>query len=71
MTRPEATAPGHTVRALNDHHAIMAVPEQTPLRVGDMVGMGISHPCAAFERWQIMPVVDRNYNVISLIKSYF
>jgi D-serine deaminase-like pyridoxal phosphate-dependent protein len=71
MERPQEISPEHKVTALNDQHCIMEVASDTPLQVGDMVGLGVSHPCAAFERWLYMPVVDRDYNVISLIKSFF
>ncbi|MEU9823098.1 alanine racemase [Pseudonocardia alni] len=38
------------VRNLYDHHAVLTgVP--AGLRIGDVVDLGISHPCSAFDRW--------------------
>jgi D-serine dehydratase len=62
---------GHMVIGLNDQHCHMTVPMDSPLAVGDMVGFGISHPCTTFDKWQIVPLVDDDYNVVSAIKTFF
>jgi hypothetical protein len=36
----------------------MEVPADADVRVGDLVGCGISHPCTTFDKWRWMPVVD-------------
>ena len=41
------------------------------LRVGDLVGCGISHPCTAFDKWRLIPVVDDNYGVVDAVLTYF
>jgi D-serine dehydratase len=41
------------------------------LRVGDLVGCGISHPCTAFDKWRLIPVVDDEYRVIDAVPKYF
>jgi D-serine dehydratase len=78
--RPEAGAnrrapltigPGHEVTSLNDQHAYMKLPVDSPLRVGDMVGFGISHPCLTFDKWQMIPLVDDDYNVVDAIRTFF
>jgi D-serine dehydratase len=63
--------PGHVVTGLNDQHCHMSVPPESPLAVGDMVGFGISHPCTTFDKWQVVPIVDDSYNVVSAIKTFF
>ncbi len=75
---PRATAadivpipPGHVVTGLNDQHCHLAVPEDSPLAVGDMVAFGISHPCTTFDKWQVICVVDDSYNVTSAIRTFF
>jgi len=62
---------GHVVTGLNDQHCHMTVPEDSPLAVGDMVGFGISHPCTTFDKWQIVPLVDDDYTVVSAIRTFF
>jgi D-serine deaminase-like pyridoxal phosphate-dependent protein len=41
------------------------------LEVGDLVGCGISHPCAAFERWRVLPVVDDDGVVVEAVATFF
>ncbi|MDQ0382185.1 amino acid deaminase [Amycolatopsis thermophila] len=66
---PEKLA-GHTVTALNDQHAFLALPPDSPLRVGDWVGLGLSHPCTVFDKWPLLPVVDGD-TVVGFVRTYF
>jgi D-serine dehydratase len=68
---PRSLPEGHKVVELNDQHAHMVVPEASPLRVGDMVALGISHPCTTFDKWQVMFLVDDAYNVTGAIRTFF
>ncbi len=70
-TMPQALAPGHIVTGLNDQHCHIAVPTDSPLRVGDMIGFGISHPCLTFDKWRVMHIVDDGYRITSSIRTYF
>jgi D-serine dehydratase len=60
-----------TVTALNDQHAYLAIGEGTHLAVGDQVGLGISHPCSAFDRWRFVAGVDDSYRVVEAIELIF
>lgn len=62
---------GHVVTGLNDQHCHMTVPADSPLAVGDMVAFGVSHPCTTFDKWQVIPLVDDDYTVVSAIKTFF
>jgi len=62
---------GAAVVALNDQHAYMRVPAGEDLAVGDLVGCGVSHPCTAFDKWRLLPVVDADYNVLDAVLTYF
>ena len=70
-TRTPQALSGHKVVGLNDQHAYLEVPPDSPLQVGDMVGFGISHPCLTFDKWQVICVVDDNYDVIGAIRTFF
>lgn len=61
----------HRVVKLNDQHAFLDVPASSPLAVGDLVRLGISHPCTTFDRWQFLYVVDDDYRVIDAIRTFF
>jgi D-serine dehydratase len=49
----------------------MTLPADSPLQVGDMVGFGIAHPCLTFDKWQLIMMVDDDYNVTSGIRTFF
>ncbi|WP_405682015.1 amino acid deaminase [Streptomyces sp. NBC_00057] len=51
--RPAASA---TATQIFDHHLILT--DAHDLHVGDEVDLGISHPCAAFDKWPDITVVD-------------
>jgi len=68
---PVAIPPNHRIVALNDQHAIVDLPTDSPLQVGDLVAAGISHPCTTFDKWQLIPLVDDAYNVTAAIRTFF
>lgn len=70
-TGPVSLPAGHVVTALDDQHCHMSVPSDSPLRVGDMVCFGISHPCLTFDKWEAIMMVDAHYNVVGAIRTYF
>jgi D-serine deaminase-like pyridoxal phosphate-dependent protein len=65
------TVAGLRVTALNDQHAYVRLPSDETLEVGDLLGCGISHPCTAFDKWRLIPVVDDDYTVVDAIATFF
>lgn len=61
------------ISGLNDQHAYLrgTGTEHQALRVGDLVALGISHPCTTFDKWRWMPLVDDLYNVCDAIVTCF
>ena len=55
-----AVLAGARVSALNDQHAFLRLdPGRTAdLEVGDVVRLGISHPCTALDKWRLVPGID-------------
>jgi D-serine dehydratase len=68
---PRPLAGGAAIVALNDQHAYMRLDQAGELRVGDLVGCGISHPCTAFDKWRLIPLVDEGYRVLDAVLTYF
>ena len=68
-----AAPPDWKIGGLNDQHAYLrgSGAEHQALRVGDLVALGISHPCTTFDKWRWMPVVDDQYNVCDAIVTVF
>jgi D-serine dehydratase len=70
-TRPQDLGAGFEVTGLSDQHAFVTLPDDSPLRVGDMLSFGISHPCTTFDKWQLLYVVDDDYRVTEGIRTFF
>jgi D-serine dehydratase len=73
-TRTVRPAPAHwKIGKLNDQHAhLQGTDAQHPaLQVGDLVCLGISHPCTTFDKWRWMPLVDADYTVVDAIVTCF
>lgn len=62
---------GLNIFDLNDQHAFVRVDPNIELNVGDFVGAGISHPCTAFDKWRMIPIVADDYKIISVVSTYF
>lgn len=62
-------APDARVDKLNDQHAFLS--HTSDLAVGDVLVFGVSHPCTAFEKWPLIPVLDDADRVVDAIRTYF
>jgi len=68
---PKADAAAMHVSSVDDQHAYLRLPMDSSLAPGDLVCMGISHPCTTFDKWRVIPVVDDDYQVIDAIHTFF
>lgn len=55
----------------DDQHAYMRVPPAADVKVGDLFAFGLSHPCSAFDRWDVVYQVDEAFNVLGAVKTFF
>jgi D-serine deaminase-like pyridoxal phosphate-dependent protein len=69
-TQADLLGTGAQIANLADQHAFLGVPEGVRIAVGDLVCCGVSHPCTAFDKWQLIPVV-RDGVVVDLVRTYF
>lgn len=64
-----------TVTRLNDQHAYLEVEPTSALQVGDVVRLGLSHPCTAFDKWRTIAVVDSAAHpdpaVVDAVRTFF
>ncbi len=71
---PRAVPAGWKIAALNDQHAHLrwdpAHTAEAP-QVGELVALGISHPCTTFDKWHWMPLVDEHYRVVDAAVMHF
>ena len=59
------------VSSLNDQHAFLDLPADSDLAVGDLVCFGISHPCTAFDKWRLIPVLDDDDVITDVAHTLF
>ncbi|MEU3335691.1 amino acid deaminase [Streptomyces sp. NPDC006668] len=67
----ERPATGVEVTGLSDQHAWLRTTGEADLEVGDWVGMGLSHPCTSFDKWQLIPLVEADGTVVDYIRTFF
>ena len=67
-----AAAPAHwEVTKLMDQHGYLAIHAEDDVRVGDMVGFDICHPCLTFDKWRVLPILDEKFSVVAVAQTYF
>jgi D-serine dehydratase len=76
LYRPGADAPSlvpahWALTRMMDQHAYMQISQEDDLRVGDMIGFDISHPCLTFDKWRALPLLDAQYRVVDVIRTFF
>ena len=59
------------IDALGDQHAFLRFERHVDIAPGDLVRLGISHPCTTFDRWDLMLVVDDDDAVVGTIRTDF
>lgn len=73
--RPDSALAGASIFDLNDQHAYLRIAPDSPIAVGDVVRLGVSHPCTTFDKWSIIPVVDDpeipNPRITDFIETWF
>jgi D-serine dehydratase len=60
---------GCEVVGTNDQHAFVRFHGR--LEVGEVLQLGISHPCTAFDKWSALPLVDGEANVVGAVRTLF
>lgn len=72
---PDGAFERASVGQLADQHTFMRLDAGTALEVGDVVRLGLSHPCTAFDKWTLIPVIDDASGadpvVVDLVRTFF
>ena len=60
------------ITALNDQHGFLSFPpESEPPQVGDVLILGISHPCTTFDKWRWLVVTEDDETVCGAVRTVF
>ena len=66
---------GSEIVAINDQHAYLRISDGADLPVGSVLRLGLSHPCTAFDKWRLIPVIDDATSdrptVVDLVRTWF
>src|SRR5699024_7271381 len=74
---PAAELSGWQVTDLNDQHAYLragapgGASQPGQLQVGDVVGLGISHPCTLFDKWRVAVLTDDADRAVGAVTTQF
>ena len=64
-----------SISSVNDQHCFLRFdPAKTSVNIGDVVRLGLSHPCTAFDKWTLIPVLADTHSdsrVVDLIHTFF
>jgi D-serine dehydratase len=71
QNRAQPAPGGLQVVSMFDQHAVLTSDMTHELRVGDILGFGISHPCTTFDKWRALLLVDDDYVIRDVIRTYF
>jgi D-serine dehydratase len=67
----EVADAGYAIVNSNDQHCYLRYPVGADIRIGDLFAFGISHPCTAFDKWDVLYRVDEEFNVVGAVKTFF
>jgi D-serine deaminase-like pyridoxal phosphate-dependent protein len=66
---------GASITAVNDQHCFLRFdPALVAAAPGDVVRLGLSHPCTALDKWRLIPVLadtEGDQSVVDLVQTFF
>jgi D-serine deaminase-like pyridoxal phosphate-dependent protein len=68
---PARPLTGCSIRKVMDQHAMLAIPANLDIRIGDIVSFGASHPCLTFDKWRQVLLVDDELQVLEAMPTFF
>jgi D-serine dehydratase len=60
-----------TIFKMMDQHSFMTVNPDLPMQPGDIVTLGMSHPCTAFDKLRFVPIIGDDYVVVDGVLTFF
>lgn len=64
-----------TITGLDDQHAYVSFDTDNPLEVGDVIKLGLSHPCTVFDKWRSLLLLEDDEHsqpiVRGALRTYF
>jgi len=68
---PQAADPRMLISKMMDQHALLQLPADCDLAVGDMLSFAGSHPCLTIDKWRYLAVLDDDFQVRRWYETFF
>jgi len=68
---PQSVPAEWELTAIMDQHAMLRVPPNADIKVGDILALGTSHPCLTFDKWRQILLIDDAFNVVETAETFF
>lgn len=59
------------ISMVSDQHTNLMTETGHKFSIGDIVALGVSHPCTTFDKWQILYVIDEEGTVVDSVRTWF
>lgn len=69
--QPKAADARMHITKIMDQHALLQLPPDSDLAVGDMLSFAGSHPCLTLDKWRYLAVLDEDYQVRRWYETFF
>jgi D-serine dehydratase len=63
--------PQARISMVSDQHTNLTLEPGHGVEVGDIVSLGVSHPCTTFDKWQVLYVIDDEGVVVDAVRTWF
>ncbi len=63
--------PQARISMVSDQHTNLTLEPGHGVEVGDLVSLGVSHPCTTFDKWQVVYVIDDEGVVVDAVRTWF
>ena len=69
--QPKAADARMCISKMMDQHALLQLPPDCDLAVGDMLSFVGSHPCLTLDKWRYLAVLDEDFQVRRWYETFF
>ncbi|WP_081848056.1 amino acid deaminase [Microbulbifer sp. HZ11] len=70
-TTPHTITEDWRLTNIMDQHAMLQIPRDADLQVGDILALSTSHPCLTFDKWRQVLIIDDDYNLLETAETCF
>jgi D-serine dehydratase len=71
QTKPKAADVRWQMIKIMDQHALLQLPPDSDLAVGDMLSFAGSHPCLTLDKWRYLAVLEDDFQVRQWYETFF